>query len=47
MASFLGSRADSLHVVERVEERVDESGAHRDELGELGLEHVVVMLVLL
>lgn len=37
---------DSLHIVERVEQRIDESGGHADELRELRLESIVVMLVL-
>jgi hypothetical protein len=37
---------DSLHVVERVEERIDEPGRHLEDCWELGLEQVVVVLVL-
>jgi hypothetical protein len=37
---------NSLHVVERVEERIDEPGRHLEERWELGLEQVVVVLVL-
>ena len=39
------AQKDILHVVERVEQRVDELGAELQEVGKLLLEQVVVMLV--
>jgi hypothetical protein len=37
---------DSLHVVEGVEERIDEPGSHLHECGQLRLEQTIVVFVL-